>query len=469
VPLSNTLMPAVLQTLGYRTVMYGKWNIGHCNSKYLPHERGFDHFLGYMGAGHGYTEYQGDMSIGVRDLLEGFATADAATGEVAYSWATGEQYLGTYDTSLYTAASVAAVAKHAKTYRADPNGTPLFMWLAQHGIHGEMDANPEPPEALLTAENKVYLAALKKSMGDHEFYKKRYITATVLMTVDNSLKALVDALDTHAMLSNAVVFVNSDNGGSTNYVKGHPGNNFPMRSLKWSYFEGGIRVPAFVFAPGRLPPSRQGTSYHGMVHHVDLLTTFYAMGGGDVSALKATAQGRDLDGCDHWGALQGLSTSPRQELVLNLPRSRDWTIGQWNHTEQGVALRVGQYKLLVNHAEDGWFEPSPASLSTEMWASQCQYGTVSYVTLGGCDYNNYLFDLTADPTELSNLYYSDDADVRKVKASLIARAEELVAAQGNYGTILHHAVDAPVVKSTVLKQFEAHNFFATPWGYDAIP
>jgi len=469
VPLSNQLMSEHLQSLGYRTVMYGKWNIGHCNSKYLPNERGFDHFIGYMGAGHGYTDYQADLNAGLRDLLEGSATIDATTGEVTYAWATGEKYLGTYDTELYTTAAVAAVKKHAKSYRADPNSVPLFMWLAQHGIHGEFDADPEPPSSLLTEENKAYLESLKKSMGNHEFYKKRYITASVLMSVDNSLKAVVDSLEDASMLSNSIVFVHSDNGGSTNYVKGHPGNNFPMRSLKWSYFEGGIRVPAFVFAPGRMAESRQGTTYHGLMHHVDLLTTLYSMGGGDVGVLKATAKGVDLDGLDHWPALQGLSTSPRLELVLNLPRNQDWKIGHWNNTEQGVALRVGKYKLLINHVYDEWFEPSPNSLSSNMMAAQCQYDVDTYSTNNFCKYDNYLFDLTVDPTERDNLYYSDDDDVLKVKASMIARAEELVAAQGQYGFTLRQATSAPVEMASIKKKFEAHNYFATPWGADVIP
>ena len=104
-----------------------------------------------------------------------------------------------------------------------------------------------------------------------KFFKMRLITASVLMSIDNSLKNLVDTLEDEGMLSNTVLFVNSDNGGDTLYAKGHPGNNFPMRSLKFSYYEGGVRVPAFVFAPGIVPEARQGSAYHGMMHHVDLV------------------------------------------------------------------------------------------------------------------------------------------------------------------------------------------------------
>jgi arylsulfatase A-like enzyme len=55
------------------------------------------------------------------------------------------------------------------------------------------------------------------------------------------------------MLDSTVLLVNSDNGGDTDYTKGHPGNNYPLRSEKFAYYEGGTRVPAFVYAPGILP------------------------------------------------------------------------------------------------------------------------------------------------------------------------------------------------------------------------
>ena len=62
------------------------------------------------------------------------------------------------------------------------------------------------------------------------------------------------------MLSDSIVLVNSDNGGDVYYPKGHPGNNYPLRSEKFLYFEGGIRVPAFVYAPGIIPVSGTASS-----------------------------------------------------------------------------------------------------------------------------------------------------------------------------------------------------------------
>ncbi|KAH8067411.1 sulfuric ester hydrolase [Aureococcus anophagefferens] len=42
---------------GYENHGVGKWNLGHCNSALLPTSRGFDSWLGYFGAGIGYTPH----------------------------------------------------------------------------------------------------------------------------------------------------------------------------------------------------------------------------------------------------------------------------------------------------------------------------------------------------------------------------------------------------------------------------
>jgi len=273
VPMSNRLLPQYLQEIGYKTVMYGKWNIGHCNAKYLPSERGFDHFIGYLGPGHGYANHLSGKNEDAFDLLEAVSFTNGAGEVESAEWHTGEAYQGTYDTLLYRDKAVSLLKKHAKAY--PDNSVPLFMWSAQHGIHGETDVDPNPPKELLSAANEVYLTDLDAQAEAGTFWDKRKVTASVLMSVDNALKRLIEVMEETGLLDNAVVFVNSDNGAQTDSEDGHPGNNFPMRSMKFSYFEGGIRVPAFVYAPGRLSASRVGASYHGLMHHVDLLATFF--------------------------------------------------------------------------------------------------------------------------------------------------------------------------------------------------
>ena len=441
--------------------MYGKWNIGHCNSKYLPSERGFDHFIGYVGPGHGYSNHLSGKSEGAFDLIESVSFSNAAGDLVSSEWHSGVAYQGIYDTLLYRDQAVSLLFKHAAAY--PDNQVPLFMWSAQHGMHGEDDEGPEPPDELLSSDNKLYIDELKAAADAGTFWEKRLLTASVLMSIDNSLKRVVDVMESTGMLSNAVIFVNSDNGAQADSTNGHPGNNFPMRSMKFSYFDGGIRVPAFVYAPGRFSSSRVGGSYHGLMHHVDLLATFVELGSGTT---PDPADG--LDSVSHWLAIAGDGASPRDELVLNLPRSPKWTIGS-DATSEGVALVVGKYKLLINHAKDGWWAPENGHQGKMAFnVNRCQYSWYTTGSDAACEYSNFLFDLDTDPHETTNLWGLEK--FAAIQASLVSRAEELAAAQGSYGSLLYEMyMNNHRVSTNYKRAWMANNWYVSPWGCDVVP
>ena len=121
--------------------MYGKWNIGHCSSKYLPSERGFNHFIGYLGPGHGYYDHISGKGAGAIDLIESVSFTNSEGEMVSSEWHSGEAYQGVCDTLIYRDQAVSFLKKHAK---ADPDdNVPFFMWSAQHGMHGDQDSHPE--------------------------------------------------------------------------------------------------------------------------------------------------------------------------------------------------------------------------------------------------------------------------------------------------------------------------------------
>ena len=62
VPLGHDMLPQGMKRLGYQTHAIGKWNIGHCNVKYMPWQRGFDTFVGYFTDGIGYTDHVSDTA-----------------------------------------------------------------------------------------------------------------------------------------------------------------------------------------------------------------------------------------------------------------------------------------------------------------------------------------------------------------------------------------------------------------------
>jgi arylsulfatase A-like enzyme len=81
---------------------------------------------------------------------------------------------------------------------------------------------------------------------------------------------------------NTVVFFTSDNG--TTYLKGQVDYEFfdsvgPLRGLKGSLYEGGIRVPMVVRWPGRIKPGLK--TAHAAAHY-DVLATLAEIAGADV-------------------------------------------------------------------------------------------------------------------------------------------------------------------------------------------
>jgi arylsulfatase A-like enzyme len=478
VPLSNKMMPEYMSDLGYKTIGFGKWNIGHCNEKYLPSARGFDHFIGYLCPGHGYVNHNCGNKKYVKDMIEGWTITDD-DGETTHKWQDGSQYVGTYDTLLYREKSTAAIHNHFSD--DDSSATPLFMWMAHHGIHAEGDEDPVPPSSLLTKDNLDYLKVLKKRLsevgseedGYTQFFKMRMITASVLMSVDNCFNRLLDTLETVGELSDSVILFHGDNGGSIDYTTGHPGNNYPLRSWKFGYYEGGIRVPAFVYAPGLIPESREGGTYDGLMHHVDLIDTFVHLGGGDTDALLVEYD--DLDSLDQWDAIIDNSASPRDELVLNLPRSKEWKLGS-TATEEGVAIRIGDYKMLINNAFDSWFSPAPPKDfhedTSEMMAQWCKTGFYSYSDDDdyNCVYSNYLFNVVTDPNESTNLW--ENAEYDAIRESLIARAEELVAnVATDYGQIIpeYYSKKESLSGISYSEYFEGNHQHVVPFDCAPIP
>ena len=99
------------------------------------------------------------------------------------------------------------------------------------------------------------------------------------MAMDNSMRDIVNNLKDSGMMDNTLIFVHSDNGGDPDGAGGFPGNNWPLRSMKFSYFNGAVRVPAFIYGPGIIPKALEGTTYHGLMHNVDLIPTFVGMSG----------------------------------------------------------------------------------------------------------------------------------------------------------------------------------------------
>ena len=288
-PLAAVTVGEHFRAAGYRTAHVGKWHLG--GPGFAPTEQGFDLNVGGSAAGHppSYFAPYGPSITGL---------GAAPTGE--------------YLTDRLTDEAVRFVA-------AEP-GKPFFLCLAHYAPHTPLQARPEvvaryAPGKLGAQGNPTYAAMIE--------------------SLDDSLARLLRALDDAKVAGNTVVILTSDNGGlATLEGMAKPATfNGPYREGKGYLYEGGLRVPLVIRAPGVKPAVLAGA-----VDSIDLLPTLL-----DLCGLPA--EPKDFDGVSLAKVLHG-SELPARSLVHFYPHYAN------QGGKPGVAIRRGDWKLLVDFETD---------------------------------------------------------------------------------------------------------------------
>ena len=170
-----------------------------------------------------------------------------------------------------------------------------------------------------------------------ELPEQRRLYAAFLSTLDEYIGKLMAKNDALGLRDDTIVIFQSDHGHS-HEERAHFGGGSagPYRGAKFSLFEGGIRVPAIISWPGKLP---EGKVIDEIGHGCDWLPTIAALC--DVELLN-----RDIDGKSLAPLLRGATEeSPHSTL--------HWTIGKsW-------AVRQGPWKLIGNPRDTSKKAPIP--------------------------------------------------------------------------------------------------------------
>jgi arylsulfatase A-like enzyme len=267
------LLPVRLKAIGYHTGMIGKWHLG-AEKPYLPWERGFDDFYGFLAGGHNYVAPTNKNNIMLRNGKE----------------AVESEYL------------TDAFAREAEAFIKANRAQPWFLYLAFNAVHSPMQAK---------ASELVKISRISNPA--------RRVLAAMTVSLDKGVGRTLAALDSSGLTSNTVVVFINDNGGAT-YSKFF---NAPLRGWKGTLFEGGIRVPLLVRWPGILPAGR---TFDAPATGLDLLPTLLAAAGAKPDAWA------DSDGVNLLPFLTGKSAAlPHSTLywrfnVVAAVRDGDWKL-----------------------------------------------------------------------------------------------------------------------------------------------
>jgi len=98
--------------------------------------------------------------------------------------------------------------------------------------------------------------------------------------MDEAIGEVVNAIKAKGMWDNTLVVFSSDNGGPV-YEPGSA-NNHPLKGGKYSDWEGGVRVNAWV-SGGFVPKAKRGSTYSGVMSIADWYGTFCELAGVDAT------------------------------------------------------------------------------------------------------------------------------------------------------------------------------------------
>lgn len=133
---------------------------------------------------------------------------------------------------------------------------PFFAYLPFLAVHIPIGARPE----LVDKYERKRASAPPDEWGQERANKVRLVQnhaayAAMLEQLDAAIGRVLAALERNGLGERTIVVFMSDNGGLAT-AEGHPTSNLPLRAGKGWPYEGGIREPWIIRAPGVTKPGR---------------------------------------------------------------------------------------------------------------------------------------------------------------------------------------------------------------------
>jgi len=367
-----TLMAQYFKDIGYRTHMVGKWHLGFCHEDYIPNRRGFDTFYGYYTGSEEYYSHERKPSKG--DSTPGYDFRDQDDPDRSAA--------GTYSTTLLADRAVKIIQDHSENH----SNSPLFLYLPFQSVHSPLQV----PKKYEDMYPNIKTSSRRKFSG-------------MVSAMDEAFGMVVDELRNKGMLEDTIIVFTADNGGQVDAG----GNNYPLRGNKRTMWEGGTRASAFVHSTMF---QNNGTVNNELMHVVDWLPTLLRAVKDQLSDEYQSKVDEYLseerDGIDQWAMLMGLEEGKRSEIVYNIDPDFD---------KNGLngAIRIGNWKLIKGDPSDDGHDDHYLPDTFENYVEMNDVGDMNYPThqhdgalLNPVMINDkpvYLFDLSSDPNEYSNL------------------------------------------------------------------
>lgn len=274
---STPTLPRVFKENGYATAMFGKWHCGY-QDQYNPVHHGFDEFVGFLNGGSDFHRH-GSWRVGLK-----------------------RQDVPGYTTHIITDKSIDFIERNKEK--------PFFLYVSHAAVHNPYQTPADTPDKRVPGQNQH-----GRNPANREKYK------VMLEEMDKGIGQILDTLNDLDLEENTFVFFFSDNGCIRMSQEA-----LPFRGGKFSNYEGGHRVPAVAWWPGKVKP---GTKSDALVVGFDLFPTLT-----DIAGIS-TDNPANLDGASAKAHLLEQKDFPDRDIFFGY------------EPKLGTAMRRGSWKMIV--------------------------------------------------------------------------------------------------------------------------
>ncbi|MBN2767390.1 MAG: sulfatase-like hydrolase/transferase [Paludibacteraceae bacterium] len=283
-PASAVTFAEALKAVGYKTGAFGKWGVGNTGTSGAPWLQGFDTFFGYLNHDPAHNYYPDflysktpeDASVTTVKLNNNGVSAHPSTVisvELANDPTQYHQFIGNEWSNT-------RIKDEAVKFIRSNQDQKFMAYIPFTVPHLAL-------QAPLDSVEKYYGNAFSETpyRGGNNYtpaHKPRAMYATMITLMDVHIGQIMAELKTLGLDTCTLIMFSSDNG-ATNPVGGSDvpffNSNGGLRGTKYTYYEGGIRVPLIAYWPGKVPAGETS----GLLTHIhDILPTIVEVGGGTV-------------------------------------------------------------------------------------------------------------------------------------------------------------------------------------------
>lgn len=326
-PAKEVTLAQALKKHGYRTALFGKWHHGRArpDAKDFRHplDLGFDEFMGYVSAVHAWEHFPKELYFGrEKKPVKGYSATLIADQAIDFLKRNKQEPFFLYVPFIEPHLLIEAPEEDVKEFE---------------GKFTDADAPLGASEMLkakvLQGSFHRFLEALAKDKDRDTRSHVRRAYAAMISRLDKEVGRILKALDDLKLSENTIVVFTSDHGATFEVgnlgASAYHDSNYPLRGQKRNLWEGGIRVPAVVRWPGKVPADKRSDE---VVHMTDVLPTFLSAAGA-----KPEKEWK-VTGADLLEVWKGKAKSPERTLFW------EWRAEGYNQ----LAAMKGDKKLVVS-------------------------------------------------------------------------------------------------------------------------